>query len=253
MRAEILKLRKRRGLVSLTALLTLGAIVVTYGVLAVLHAANPAHHGPAGGVANLSHGMIVLATFGSVAATIAGATAGAGDLGAGVFRELVVTGRSRRALFYARVPGGLVFVFPFLAAAYGLAALASVFFAGSLAAPSPTLLAESGAWVVLLVSFYYVVALGLASLVGSRSTTIGVVLAWRLALAPVLLAIGFLGVTREAVPTAALQRLLPRAVVSVVRQGDDVSMSVAAAITTLVLWSAAALALGSWRTRTRDA
>ena len=36
-RAEVLKLRKRRGLVAITAYLTVGAAVVVYGVLAILH------------------------------------------------------------------------------------------------------------------------------------------------------------------------------------------------------------------------
>src|SRR5205823_7995052 len=84
-RAEILKLRKRRGLLAIVAAATVGAGVVAYGILAILHAANPAHHGPAGGVLNLGHGLLVLALFGAVAAILAGATAGAGDLGAGVF------------------------------------------------------------------------------------------------------------------------------------------------------------------------
>jgi hypothetical protein len=59
-RAEVLKLRKRRGLVAITACLTLGAAIVPYTILAILHWANPAHHGPAGGVANLGHGLLVL-------------------------------------------------------------------------------------------------------------------------------------------------------------------------------------------------
>src|SRR5256714_6032329 len=145
-RAEVLKLRKRRGLAGITACLTVGAALLTYGILAILHWANPAHHGPAGGITNLGHGMFVLAALGSVAATLVGATAGAGDLSAGVFRELVVTGRPRATLFRARVPGGLLFLLPFVAVAFTLAAVAAVVFAGSLAAPSATLLAESGLW-----------------------------------------------------------------------------------------------------------
>jgi len=47
--AEFLKVRKRRGLAALTALLTVGAVVFTGGVMAVLHATNPAKYGPAGG------------------------------------------------------------------------------------------------------------------------------------------------------------------------------------------------------------
>jgi hypothetical protein len=251
--AELLKLRKRLGLVALATVLTVGVIVVFYAVLAILHAANPAHHGPAGGVANLGHGMAVLVSLGGIAAVIVGAIAGTGDLDAGVFRELVVTGRSRRALFTARIPGGLAFVLPFVAVAFAIAAVASVLFAGSLAAPSTVELAECGAWLVLATSFDFALALGVASLIGSRAIATVVVIAWRNVLAPVLLAIGFLGAARDGLPNAAAQRLLPRAVARFLREGHGLPMSTAAAVTTLVVWTVVAIAVGSWRTQTRDA
>jgi hypothetical protein len=252
-RAEVLKLRKRRGLVAITACLTVGAAVVIYGVLAILHWANPAHHGPAGGVTNLGHGLLILGILGSVAATIVGATAGAGDLNAGIFRELVVTGRSRRALFRARIPGGLAFLLTFVAVGYGLAAVATVVFAGSLPAPSTGLLASAGAWLLLSSAFWFALALGVVSLVGSRSMTIGGMLAFRLAVSPILLSIGPLGVGREVVPSAALERIAPHAVREFTRQSGHIPMSLSAAELVLLLWAAAALALGAWRTVTRDA
>ena len=252
-RAELLKLRKRRGLVAITACLTVGAALMVYGVLAILHAANPAHHGPAGGVTNLGHGLFVLSILGSVAATIVGATAGAGDLAAGVFRELVVTGRSRRALFRSRIPGGLAFLLAFVAIGYALAAVASVVFAGSLAAPSTGLLASAGAWLLLSCAFWFALALGVASLVGSRSMTIGGMLAFRLAVSPILLSIGALGVGRELVPGAAVERLAPHAVREFTRQSGPIPMSLSAGELVLLVWAAVALAFGAWRTVTRDA
>ena len=90
------------------------------------------------------------------------------------------------------------------------------------------LLVQTGLWLLLDVAFWYVVALGLASILGSRSTTIGVLLAWRLALTPLLLAIGFLGVAREAVPGAALERVAPSAIAHFLRQGGSVPMSAGA-------------------------
>jgi ABC-type transport system involved in multi-copper enzyme maturation permease subunit len=252
-RAELLKLRRRRGLVATVAAMTVGASVVTFGVLEILRLANPTHHGPAGGVVNLGHGVFVLSLLGAVAATLVGASAGAGGLGAGVFRDVVATGRSRRELYAARIPGGLAFLLPFVAVAYALAAVATVVFAGPLPAPSATLLAESGAWLLLQTSFYFLVALGLASLVGSRSTTVGVLLAWRLALTPILMGIGFLGVLRELVPGAALERIAPVAIAGFTRQGATVPMSVSASVLVLAAWAIAAVAIGLWRTLRRDA
>jgi hypothetical protein len=252
-RAEILKLRKRRGLLAMVAATTVGASVVAYGVLAILHAANPAHHGPAGGVLNLGHGLFVLALLGSVAAILAGATAGAGDLGAGVFRELAVTGRSRSALFRARIPGGLAFLLFFVAVAYGLASLASVVFAGYRTVPSPGLLAGNGAWLLLACTFWFLLALGLASLVGSRSTVIGVLLAFKLAVTPILTSIPALGLGRELLPDGALTRLAPHAVRDFVANGNVVPTSLSAAELVLAVWALALLALGEWRTVTRSA
>jgi hypothetical protein len=251
--AEILKLRKRRGLLAIVAAATVGASVVAYGVLAILHAANPAHHGPAGGVLNLGHGLFVLALLGSVAAILAGATAGAGDLGAGVFRELAVTGRSRSALFRARIPGGLAFLLSFVAVAYGLAALASVVFAGYRTAPSPGLLVGSSAWVLLACTFWFLLALGLASLVGSRSTVIGILLAFKLAVTPILTSIPALGLGRELLPDVALTRLAPHALRDFVANGNVVPTSLGTAELVLAVWALALVALGEWRTVSRSA
>lgn len=95
--AEFLKLRKRRGLVVSALVLTVVPMLVAYVVLAILHATNPASYGPPGSLQNFSGSMEILTQLSAVAAILVGATLGAGDLGTGVFRELVVTGRSRLA------------------------------------------------------------------------------------------------------------------------------------------------------------
>ena len=70
---------------------------------------------------------------------------------------------------------------------------------------------------------------------------------------PLILAVSFLGVVRELVPGAALQRLEPQAFGDSIRQGPHVGMSLAAAIAVLMGWGLVATALGGWRTATRDA
>jgi hypothetical protein len=210
--AELLKLRKRRGLVITSLVLTLGSVLVLSGITALLHATNSTKHGPAGGVQNLGYGLLALAAFGGLVGTLVGTAAGAGDLSSGVFRELVVTGRSRRALFAARIPGGLAFLLPIVALGYTVAAVSSVVLAGSLAAPSVGLLIGGGAWLLLSVTFWFALALGLSSLVGSRSTTIGVLVAVQLAIAPLLMGLSIFGVGRDAIPGAGVARLAPHAV-----------------------------------------
>jgi ABC-type transport system involved in multi-copper enzyme maturation permease subunit len=250
--ADLLKLRKRRGLAVVTGVLTVGGVIVMFAIMELLHLANAAKYGPAGGVQNLGHAAMLVSALGSVAAAIVGTMAGSGDLDAGVYRDLVVTGRSRVALYASRIPAGLTYLLPFVAAGYALAAVATVGFAGSLPAPSTHLLAVTGLWAILQVTFYYLLALGLSSLLG-RSYTIGTVLAWRLALTPILASISVLGVVRELVPGVALERLAPAALGEAVRQGPVIGMSTAAVAAVLVVWTAVALGVGAWRDATRDA
>jgi hypothetical protein len=131
--------------------------------------------------------------------------------------------------------------------------LASVVFAGYRTVPSAALLVESGVWLLLSCSFWFVLALGLGSLVGSRSIVIGVLLAFQLAVTPILTSIPALGVGRELLPDVALTRLAPHAVRGLAGDGGVVPLSLSAAELVLAVWALALLALGEWRTVTRSA
>jgi hypothetical protein len=251
--ADLLKLRKRRGLAVVVALLTVGAVAIANTVIELLHLADPTKHGPAGGVTMLGHMAWTISSLGAAAAAIVGSTAGSGDLDARVYRELAVTGRSRFALYASRIPAGLLYLLPFVAAAYALEAGVSVAFTDWHPAPSTYLLVVTGLWTLLTTTFYYLLALGVACLVGSRSYTIGIVLAWRLALTPLLASIAALGVVRELVPGVALDNLLPTALADAARPGPRIGMSVAAIAVVLLVWAAAALVAGALRDTTRDA
>src|SRR5262245_37369438 len=119
--------------------LTVGATVAILAILGALHATDPAHHKLIGGLGHFYDGMYSLTQLATVAAILLGATAGAGDLATGFFRSLVVTGRPRRSLFAARVPGGLAVLLPMSALAYALIAALSQVVPGSEGAPSTTL------------------------------------------------------------------------------------------------------------------
>jgi ABC-type transport system involved in multi-copper enzyme maturation permease subunit len=252
--AEFLKVRKRRGLVALTAILTAGAVVTAGAVLAVLHAADPAKYGPPGGLGNLANAAYILSSLGAVAAVLVGATMGAGDLQAGVFRDLVATGRSRLALFTARIPGGLALLWPLVAVSWAAACAGSVLLAGSHPRPGVAVMIEGGAWVVLAATVAYLMALGLASLAGSRSATVGILLAWQFAVTPLALRVSKLGVLREGLLTAGLDRMIPAGLLPGARP-DPVSphMSVVLAAAVITVWAIIPLAAGAWRTSTRDA
>ena len=248
--AEFLKLRKRRGLVISAFALTVLPMIIAYTVLLSIHAANPAKHGPAGGLENLSGSMDMLSVLSVVAAILVGATLGAGDLGSGVFRELVVTGRSRLALFAARVPAGLALILPIVGAGFAITATGSIVFAGSLDAPSASLLVGSAAWLALVTTLALVLALGVSSTIGSRGTTIGIVLGWQIVAMPVLLEIRTLGSLREGLLGAATGRLAPAALFE---GSPTVATSLPAAALVVIAWTVIPLAIGAWRTCTRDA
>jgi len=264
--AELLKVRKRRGLVISALVLTVAPMILAYTVLVGLHASDPVKNGPAGGTENFVGSMSVLWGLCVVAAILVGATIGTGDLGAGVFRELVVTGRSRLALFAARVPAGLALLLPIVGMAFAITAAASIVLAGSKqagwvrvgpgarefklgdVAPSASLLIESAGWLMLVTALTFLLALGVASLLGSRGTSIGILLGWWLVVMPLLLTFEPLGSVRKGLSWAAIEELAPDTVLE-----PTAPMSRATAVTVLLAWTAAPLALGAWRTCTRDA
>jgi hypothetical protein len=249
-RAEFLKLHRHRGLLAGSLALTIGPVLAAFAVLTILHSGTPAKHAPAGGVENLAAMLDIMTVLASVTAILIGTTAGATDVASGVFRDLVATGRSRTALFAARIPGGLAMLLPLVLTAYAVAAVGSVLLAGSLPAPGVGTLLRFGAWIAVTATFSYLLALGVASLLGSRGTTIGILLGWQLAMAPVLVQIHGLGSLRAGVDAAALQRIEPDAIATA---ATAVPMSGLAAAAVLAAWAGLALSAGAWRTDTRDA
>jgi ABC-type transport system involved in multi-copper enzyme maturation permease subunit len=252
--SDVLKLRKRRGLAVVVSLLTVAAVTLTFLIIQIFHWSSPATHGSAGGVTNLGHGTDLLMLLGAAAAAIVGSAAGAQDVDAGVYRDLVVTGRSRRSLFLSRLVGGLLYLLPFVIVGYAVVAVATVVWAGEKPLPSVHLLAVTGLWALANVTFYYLLAFGIACITGSRSYTIGILLAFRLALSPLIASIGALGFVRELMPVVAFANLAPATFVKQFSPpGDFVSMSTGAAVVVLLVWAAVALRIGSWRDTHRDA
>jgi hypothetical protein len=116
---RFMELRKRRGLMITLALVTVGIPTVFMLIRLLLHAVAPKTYGPAGGY-DIYTALVsgVLYVFGFIVAATLGATAGSADLTEGMFRHLVVTGRSRLALYLARIPAGLAIIVPLVAAGF---------------------------------------------------------------------------------------------------------------------------------------
>jgi ABC-type transport system involved in multi-copper enzyme maturation permease subunit len=247
--AELLRLRRNRALVIWAFILTTGAVTAFFLIAQGFHWNDSAHNGPAGGADNLRHPLMILSLVGGVAAAIVGTSVGVSDLSSGVFRDLVVTGKSRLVLFAARVPGMLLLWIPLVLLAFGVAVAFDFGFAGNLATPTLTQLVKDGLWLVMVDSIALIVAMGVSSLIGSRGISIGVLLAWQLAVTPLVLNISQLGVTRELLLSAATGRVQP----FTGGRDNQLSMSLVAAVVVLVGWVVVPLLLGGWRTVTRQA
>jgi hypothetical protein len=245
--AEVLKLVRRRALMTWAVVLTLGSVVVPYAVLVALRALDADRYGPAGGAQNLEHVLGLLALLGGVAAIVVATTAGSQDVASGVFRELVVTGRSRRALFLARVRGALAVCVSLVAAAFGLAVAASYALAGAETTASAGEVAGYGAWLGATTVLNVVLGVALASIVSSR-VAVGALLAWNAIVAPLLLQIADLEGLRAAIGTAAAQHFAPGGPAT-----TQVAMSTATALGVLALWIAVPLLAGAHVTKRRDA
>jgi len=116
---RFMELRKRRGLMIALVLVNIGLPTIFLAVRLVAHAVAPKSYGPAGGYdifTNLVAGVMYV--FGFIVAATLGCAAGSVDLTEGMFRHLVVTGRSRLAIYLARIPAGLAIVVPLVAVGF---------------------------------------------------------------------------------------------------------------------------------------
>jgi hypothetical protein len=246
-RAEALKLVRRRGLMIWSSLLTIGVIATVETVLVILHAVNPAHHGAAGGVSNFRGAAETLALLGTVTAILVGATAGSQDVANGVFRDLVVTGRSRSTLFNVRVPGALLVVLPMLLIAFAVAVACGFLFAGDLPTPSWTLIGRELVYVLAFTLVNLVMAIGSAAFVSAR-IVIGVLIAWNTAITHILISFHTLGDARKLINVAAVEHFLPSS-----SSDQRIGMTTATAIIVLLAWAGVFSSGGRWWTTRRDA
>ena len=125
---RLMELRKRRGLMIALIAVNIGIPVVILAVRLIGHAVDPKSYGPAGGY-NIFTGLVLgfMYVFGFIVAAVVGCTAGSDDLSDGMFRHLVITGRSRLALYLARIPAGLAIVIAMVAIGYTIVCAVCVF------------------------------------------------------------------------------------------------------------------------------
>jgi hypothetical protein len=136
-----LELRRRRGLMIAVVALILAPPVVVLGFRLLFHAVDPSEYGPAGNPGVFNGVLNTMASFGFIIAAALGTAAGSTDLTDGMFRNLVITGRSRVALFAARIPAGLAILLPLVALGFAANCLVTTYESG----PAPGYVAVGNA------------------------------------------------------------------------------------------------------------
>src|SRR5204863_8906207 len=104
----------------------------------------------------------------------------------------------------------------------------------------------SAAWVAAAMAVNGALAVGVASLLGSQSTSIGILLGWNLAASHLLVQVGALGDARWWLPLSALDRLEPHT------EPLFGALPIGVAVAALVLWPLVWGAAGMWRTVRAD-
>lgn len=265
--ARLLELRKRRILMIVTVAFTIALPVVFYGIRLAYHLGNPARYAPAGAPDAFATAGTVMDEFGFIIATVLGATAGTADLTDGMFRHLVITGRSRLALYVARLPAGLSILLPLAAAGFTVTCLVTGFLGSPLpaheAAPSAGAMADAGLWLELDLVIGFTAGLGLGSLMGQRTVPVILLIMLEIIITPVLAdhALPHFLNGQRLIVGVAMDQLKPAALAGGTTVGPEGGphqlhlppMPTWAMITVIAGWIIGWSAIGAWKMVTRDA
>jgi hypothetical protein len=264
--AKLLELRKRSVLMTVTVLFTVGLPVIFYGIRLIYHLSAPERYGPAGTPSAFATVGTLLAEFGFIVAVVLGATAGTADLTDGMFRHLVITGRSRLALYLARIPAGLSILLSLAAAGFTVACLATGFLnspqAPGTVTPSAGALAGAGLWLELYLVIGFTAGLGLGVLMGQRTVPVVLLIVLEIIITPALADHAlppFINVERLVIGVA-MDQLKPAVLAGGAHVGPTGGLSLQLppmptwALTTVIAgWVFGWLAIGAWKMATRDA
>jgi hypothetical protein len=264
--AKLLELRKRSVLMALTVAFTVGLPGIFYGIRLIYHLGNPARYAPAGAPNAFATVGTLMAEFGFIAAAALGATAATADLTDGMFRNLVITGRSRLALYLARIPAGLCILLPLAAAGLSVSCLVTAFLNSPQAAgavtPSPVAMTGAGLWLELDLIIGFTLGLGLGSLMGQRTVPVILLIVLEIIITPVLAShvLPYFLNGERLVAGVAMDQLQPAVLAGGTRIGPGGGgafqippMPTWAMITVIAGWIIGWSVIGAWRMVTRDA
>jgi hypothetical protein len=250
-----------------TVAFTIALPVIFYGIRLAYHLSNPASYAPAGAPDAFATAGTLMDEFGFIIAAALGATAGTSDLTDGMFRHLVITGRSRLALYLARIPAGLSILLPLAAAGFTVVCLVTAFLGSPLPAgaviPSPGAMTDVGLWLELDLAIGFTVGVGLGSLMGQRTVPVVLLILLEIIITPALadhVLPNFINGERLVVGVA-MDQLKPAALAGGTTVGPGGGprelhlppMPTWAMITVIAGWIIGWSAIGAWKMTTRDA
>jgi hypothetical protein len=322
-----MELRKRRGVVITGVALVIGIPTLFLTIRLLLHAFAPRSYGAAGGYDTfdgVTAGVLYLFVF--VVAAMLGCTAGSLDRSEGMFRQLVLTGRSRLAIYLARIPAGLAILIPIVAVAFTIICCVCTFsapttyvfqgvevplglsetgyqnwaidhpndlicdlpfggpcngitepntpltralaidtarldypsYSGTFLYPSVGLMIRTGLWVELEAIVWFILGLGLASLMGQRTLPLVLMIVYELIISPILFKIGMPINIHRAILDFAVDHLEPSALGFSLGPGSTSNLLSLppepriVALAVILAWMVGVTVLGAWRMSTRD-
>jgi len=183
-----------------------------------------------------------------------------------MFRHLVITGRSRLALYLARIPAGLSILLSLAAAGFAVTCLVTAFLGSPQAAGAVTLspgaMVGAGLWLELYLVIGFTVGLGLGTLMGQRTVPVILLTVLMIIITPALAghALPYFLDGERLVVGVAMDQLKPAALAGgqQVGPGGGVGLRIPpmpawAMITVIAGWIVGWSAIGAWRMVTRDA
>lgn len=251
--AELTKLLRRRSNLAIIGAFLIVIPIVIVVIVQIVHASNSAGHGPVGDPSNAQGLLNSVGILSAIVALAIGARVGTQDVSSGVFRDLVSTGASRARLWAVRIPAALLVVVA--SSAVAAAIIVVVAEATKLHGANP--FGTNGDLVkALLVTLAYaaaytLLALGLGALFGSMAAATVVLFAYLFVLSTIFSGVGFNVSGFHFLVYFDLSNDIGRWWPWASDQAKSVSGSLAAVAVVVAI--VGTMALGAWRTVTRDA
>ena len=234
----------RRGTFLGGAALALLVVIAVAVVRVIVNARDPETHPSIGGFWYLESAIGLLFFIGILVGILMGALAGSYDVAQGTMRYLLMTGRSRIAIYATRAVALVLSVFVALAPAVALALVLgfALPYTDEQGIFTRDLLGDLWS-IVLFVGAYALVSMGIGSLLRSNGAAITVALVINFALTPVIIAVA---AWSERVASFALPVAL-----GTLTGDDDTEISIGLAAVAVAGWLALFLGAG-WARIARD-